>query len=428
MKLFIATLILIFHTVLIFSADIAVVTLAAGDAYKEAVAVGIENKRAYCERHGYDFICGEESLDTSRPISWTKVRLIQQVMKNSSYKWIFWTDADSLIMNQAIPLEDLIDDKYNFILSRDMNEVNCGQFLIKNCLWSEDFLKAVYAHTDCIKHIWWEQQAIILELKKSKWMNQTKLISQRLINSYPSNLIGLGCRSTYQPGDFIIHFITIRDLKYLRSLMESYANQVITDDTGIFTLDYYLLVHCLIQSTFSYISEEYMSETQRTQFNKYLPLYTNVKRVIEIGFNAGHSCENFFLNLQNLEKLVAFDINTHPYTKVGVEFMTRKYKDRFEFVSGDSLGAVPNYANDNQETFDLIYVDAKHTYYNCLNDIINARRLAHPGTILWINDFVGEVHKAVNECIKQGIIAIDFVEHSIDPEVGSRTWVQAHYL
>lgn len=428
MKWLISTLLLILNTALIFSADIAVVTLAVGDKYKDVVAVGIENKRAYCERHGYDFICCEQSLDKDRPISWSKILLIQQVMQKRSYKWIFWTDGDSLIMNHAIPLEDLIDNKYNFILSKDFNNVNCGQFLIRNCSWSKRFLKKVYEHTECINHSWWEQQAVILELNNKEYMELTKIIPQRLINSYPVNTVN-NCLHTYQPGDFIIHFAGIHALGDLHSLMESYSKQVITNDTDIFTLDYYLGIYCMKLSSCGYtVNEGYMTNAQKLQFNQRLTSYTNVKRVVEIGFNAGHSCENFFLNLKNLEKLVAFDINTHPYTKVGVEYMTRKYKDLFEFVQGDSLVAVPKYANDNQEKFDLIYVDARHTYYNCLNDIINAGGLAHPGTILWVDDYGGEVQAAVNECVNQGIIAIDFVEQSYDPAGCSRDWVQARYL
>lgn len=210
--------------------------------------------------------------------------------------------------------------------------------------------------------------------------------------------------------------------------MKNCSKQVIAQDSAAFNLDYYLRVHGLrLSPLHSNINEGYMTEAQKAEFNKYLPSYTDVKKVLEIGFNAGHSSENFFLNLKNLEKLVAFDINTHYYTKIGAEFMKQKYKDKFELVIGDSLVTVPIYAEGNDEKFDLVYVDAKHEYNNCLNDIINSAALAHKGTILWVDDYGGEVRDAVSECVKRGIIALDFFEHSNDP-MGPRGWMQGHYL
>lgn len=102
----------LFITAYLAASEIAVVTLAVGEAYQDAVQLGIENKKAYCEKHGYDFFCGTEILDPERPIPWSKILFIKEILKNSSYRWIFWTDADSLIMNFDIPLESLIDDHY----------------------------------------------------------------------------------------------------------------------------------------------------------------------------------------------------------------------------------------------------------------------------------------------------------------------------
>lgn len=46
------------------AADIAMLVVAVGDEYQKAVAPGYENKMNYCERHGYDFIYVNQSLDT----------------------------------------------------------------------------------------------------------------------------------------------------------------------------------------------------------------------------------------------------------------------------------------------------------------------------------------------------------------------------
>ncbi len=206
---------------------IAVVTLIFGANYKEAVRDGIENKRLYCQKYGYDFICGEENLDPSRPIAWSKILLIQKVMKNPSYEWIFWTDADSLIMNFNIRLESLIDENFNFIISKDINNINSGEFFIKNTEWSDTFLTSVYSRTECIDHIWWENQAIILELEqKPEYASRTKIVPQKLFNSSAYEVIrSFRSDALYRKGDFIVHFAGLHKFKALKFLMYRYSRK-----------------------------------------------------------------------------------------------------------------------------------------------------------------------------------------------------------
>lgn len=205
------------------ASEIAIVTLIVGDRYSDAVKAGIENKEAYCKKHGYDFFCSTEVLDPSRPIPWSKIVLIQKTMENYSYKWVFWTDADALIMNMEIPLENLIDENFNFIVSKESYFVNTGNFLIRNCPWSKKFLERVYAHEDCISHKWWEQAAIFKELKyNSESLEKTKILPQRTFCAFHK---GYSQEVVYQPGDFILHFAGVRNLEELKNLMEFYAEQ-----------------------------------------------------------------------------------------------------------------------------------------------------------------------------------------------------------
>ena len=191
----------------IFGAEIAVVTMAIGKEYQKTVQKTIENKRAYCEKHQYDFVYGDMILDASRPIAWSKILLILEVMETSECEWIFWSDADSLIMNMDICLEDIIDENYNFILTRDLNALNTGQFLIRNCEWSRTFLQAVYNRTDCIHHPWWENQGVIKILEEyPEYLSLTKILPQRVMNSYAKEVIGNLEAHTFQSQDFIIHF------------------------------------------------------------------------------------------------------------------------------------------------------------------------------------------------------------------------------
>jgi hypothetical protein len=211
-------------------AKIAVLTLAVGEKYKEAVSLGVENKRQYCEKHGYDFIYGDASLDESRVPAWSKILLIQEAL-TKDYDWIFWTDGDSLIMDFDRPLESFIDSNYDFIINSEFSIVCSGEFFLKNCDWSRDFMRQVYTHK-CPEHPW-EQTAINIELDNSPEVRaHTKIFRGREINAFnPENYGAADPSICYMPGDFVIHFGAVRDLAELKSLFEKYVPRI----TGLST-------------------------------------------------------------------------------------------------------------------------------------------------------------------------------------------------
>lgn len=418
-----------FCTSLVFASDVAVVTLAIGDEYKAIVKDGIESKRLYCERHGYDFICGQENLDPSRPLPWSKIKILQKVMENPNYKWIFWTDADSLIMNQAIKLEDLIDEKYNFIVTKDPNAMNTGQFFIKNCAWSRDLLVKVYNdHPDCIEHCWWENMAFINEFKKDpSYWDCIKVIPQRLMNSYAPEFFGTNLTVCYQPGDFIIHFPGCRGEMLAQSL-RTYAAKI-TCDPQAMALDWYHGVYGFkLHPMHSTNNEGFMTNTQKEQFQNQLARYPNIKSILEIGLNGGHSAENFLRCCKNVERFLSFDIDMHAYTKVAVEYFKRTVGDRFVFVKGDSAIEVPKYATAHpEEKYDLIYIDGNHEAQACRNDLVNCKAFAHKDTIVWLDDYGASwIKEVVAKLAQEGVLVIDQV-FSSNGDGGGRDWVQLHY-
>jgi len=181
------------------------------------------------------------------------------------------------------------------------------------------------------------------------------------------------------------------------------------------------------------ITEGYVTDKQKAEFIQDLQRLTQIKNILEIGFNAGHSSE-LFLTVTNCEKLVSFDINLHSYTKTGVQFIQKKFGDRFQFIEGDSKKEIPKYAAlHNTEKFDLIFIDGGHSLSCCLSDIQNCSKLAHRETLVLIDDYVAEVKLAVDLCVRQGLIVLLDHKHTQDayiPNVncGDRIWVVAKYV
>lgn len=227
MKKYLLSFFLMTFFVRAFCENIAVVSMAIGESYIGLVSEAIQNKREYCARQGYDFIYLENSLDESRPVPWTKILLMQKVLQSGKYDWVFWTDADSIFTNFNIRLESFIDNDYDFIVSRDFNNINTGNFFLKFGKNSRNLLRMIYAQTQYINHPWWENEATIFLYRTSPWVQGiTKIIDQRLINSYSPKVLGSGIEPWHwQPGDFIIHFASARG-ETVKQLIHEYKMQV----------------------------------------------------------------------------------------------------------------------------------------------------------------------------------------------------------
>ena len=181
------------------------------EKFKKIGMLASKNKRDYCSKHGYDFFETTQLLDPSRPAPWSKIVMIYQHLENND--WIYWSDADSLIMNSDIKLEGLIDEKYDLILTKDFyGNINSGSFFIKNTDWSRNYLKEIYGCVQFLNHPFWENAAVIhLHQTREDIRAKTKLVDSRVMNCFVNN---------FHDGDFVIHFAGIaahRDL-----LMEAY--------------------------------------------------------------------------------------------------------------------------------------------------------------------------------------------------------------
>jgi galactosyl transferase GMA12/MNN10 family len=201
---------------------IDVATMAIGDWYQAATLPGLINKEAYCEKHGYPFHAYSESKDESRPIPWTKVLIVLELLDDPEVEYVFWTDADSLIMNSDIKLKGFIDKRYDLVIATDNDHLNSGQFLIRNCDWSKDFLQRIYAKEEFITNGWWEQASMIDEFAKNKSdRKHVKYLKQRSMNSISYEQCQ-GEHAHWHDGDFIVHFMGARD-QQLVDLMRKYA-------------------------------------------------------------------------------------------------------------------------------------------------------------------------------------------------------------
>jgi len=122
------------------------------------------------------------------------------------------------------------------------------------------------------------------------------------------------------------------------------------------------------------------------EFLKRMVSSPSIKRVMEIGFNGGHSAELFLSSNPEVE-LVSFDIGHHDYLKRGKEFIDNTYPNRHTLIIGNSLQSVPDYSK-TANPFDVIFIDGGHDYPIAYGDIVNCKSLAHTDTIVIMDDTI----------------------------------------
>jgi len=118
-----------------------------------ATSIAFPNFRNYAKKHGYRFVDSSSLIDTSRPPAWSKILAVQALLSDPHHpcEWVWWLDADIVIMNSNIRLESLLprvtsnDSPIDLIATFDRKfTVNSGSWLLRNSDWSKQFLHHWY--------------------------------------------------------------------------------------------------------------------------------------------------------------------------------------------------------------------------------------------------------------------------------------------
>lgn len=103
-----------------------------------------QNHALYAHRHGYRYTMIPRMLDRHRPPAWSKVLAVQDRLESGECEWVMWMDADVVIMNHSVLLEQslLSADDRDLIVTPDASfGVSSGVWLIRRGEWSRQFLK-----------------------------------------------------------------------------------------------------------------------------------------------------------------------------------------------------------------------------------------------------------------------------------------------
>lgn len=150
--------------------NICVLSLATKDIRSFAEPI-FKNNKEYCEKHGYDWVEHwklKEGWPQIAGASWSKIPYILDEL-DKGYDWVFWIDADALVMDNEVKLEEFTDDRFDFIITSSGASWQCGVFFTQNTDLSRELLNEVYERGPVYETVWpyenravgWEQARFI---------------------------------------------------------------------------------------------------------------------------------------------------------------------------------------------------------------------------------------------------------------------------
>ena len=98
---------------------------------KEEFQILQSRNKEYCRVHGYEYVFSDDELGL--PPYWTKVKMVQTLLRSGLYKGILWLDIDAVIHNLLLRLEDLVSDRCFYYASDppgNRTHFNAGVWLV----------------------------------------------------------------------------------------------------------------------------------------------------------------------------------------------------------------------------------------------------------------------------------------------------------
>jgi hypothetical protein len=183
------------------------VVMMYDESYKIIGDITSKAVTSYCELHRYALACYKSCLRQDLHPSWNKLLALQRELDDAD--WLFWLDADALLIDKMLPLEQLVagleQDKFMGV-SSDYNGICAGVFLIKNCQWSKDLLATMLFLGDLDLHrtnrfdtrTRWDQNTL-------KCLADYFPTVRDRIAQIPESLIS-NPRSPFSPDAFVMHY------------------------------------------------------------------------------------------------------------------------------------------------------------------------------------------------------------------------------
>ncbi|PHH79096.1 hypothetical protein CDD82_2613 [Ophiocordyceps australis] len=180
----------------------------------------LRTHKVHNQIHGYQMMVQRHEM---LPGFWTKPSFILSVILNELSKspndrleWIFWVDADSVILNYNTPLDIFLPPDHieelrhiNVLVTHDWNGLNNGIFGLRVGPYAAELFASIMAYSNFHpdKPLRFQDQSVMDEvLKQSKFGKHSAKLPQRWFNAYTTGIENMPAESEVQAGDLLVHF------------------------------------------------------------------------------------------------------------------------------------------------------------------------------------------------------------------------------
>lgn len=176
--------------------------------------------------------------------------------------WLFWADADTILLNPQIPLEIFLPpspdfDDVNIVLTEDHQGLNNGVFPVRVTQWSVDLFTAIvaYRHFKPNDELTFRDQTAMSNLiATSPFVERVAFVPQRWFNAYQGGRDGSTREFEARRGDLLVHFAGVSDRTEAMTYWCEKAEQHLPD----WELD-------VVKTSYPRETREYWSEAKRNR-------------------------------------------------------------------------------------------------------------------------------------------------------------------
>lgn len=167
-----------------------------------------QNKAVYCQKYGYDNYIKYVESTTDKLAGFDRMEYLAELMRTTTNSWFWVMGVDTMIMNFNTKIEDFIDDKYHFIISKDCNGFNADSYLIRNSVMGKKWLNFILSKRKEYENDTWVEQRVIMHFAETpEWQPFIKTVPQQSFNSYEYGLYNIPREEgNFKEGDFLIHW------------------------------------------------------------------------------------------------------------------------------------------------------------------------------------------------------------------------------
>lgn len=191
---------------------IAKVTVAFGDRVYSGAERCLRTHQVQNDLYGYQHFIGNTKLVADKLVAgpvmaarWTKHAYLLNIILTELQKpeaerlqWLFWFDADTMILNPNIRLETFLPPAskpgaadLKFLIARNWDDINDGAFIIKVDIWSVTLLSGILAYPidNLREKPFPHEQDVLSKLLHSSPVFQKNfaIVPHRWFNSFPVN-------------------------------------------------------------------------------------------------------------------------------------------------------------------------------------------------------------------------------------------------